>query len=148
MAKKRMTAKQRRYFGRKVRRAARRSYRGVRRAARRAYKRSGGLGGFMPSSIKETMVDFGAGFTLPYTQGFIAPYVDPYLQPILGDYTDEARIAATGALLSKFGGAIHPLVKEVGKKYWDYAFVSAGIQTAGKFGPTISGSSAMLSQYN
>lgn len=136
MAKRKMSRKQRRFFGRKARRTARRAYRGVRRSARRAYKRSGGLGGFLPVSIKEAMVDFGAGFTIPYTNGLVAPYTDPVLQPILGEYTDEARTAALGVVLYKFGGAIHPLVKEVGRSYFKFAVVSAGIQTAGKLNVT------------
>lgn len=127
-----MSAKQRRFFGRKVRRTARRAVRAGRRSVRRAYRGSGGFGGILPTSLKESMVDFGAGATIPFTNNLVAPYTDGILEP-LGSYKDEARTALLGMVLYKFGGSIHPLLKEAGRSYFKYAVTSAGVQTGSNF---------------
>jgi len=145
MAKRKMSRKQRRYFGRSARRTVRRVGRSVRRSARKAYRSGGGFGGILPVSIKEAMVDFGAGATMPWTNNLVAPYTDGILEP-LGSYKDEARTALIGMVLYKFGGAIHPLVKEAGRSYFKFAVTSAGLQTGSNFIVTTSSMDSSIYQ--
>lgn len=135
MAKRRkMSAKQRRFFGKRksVRRSSHRSS-GFARRKRSGGSRSG-FGGLLPISLKEGAVDFGTGLALPWVSSQVAK-ITPLENALanLGDYNDEARTAIIGAVAYKFGGMLHPLVKEAGRSAFKYATVSAGIQTAGNW---------------
>jgi len=141
MAKRRkMSALQRKYFGggRKRRRSSTRRATARRSSSRAAPKRrrSSGFGGsssWLPNSIENSLVTAGAGVTYPLVSGFVAekiPYGD---MSFLGDYADEGRSVAIGAILHKFGGkvpAVGSYLKQAGRAYWDYGFFSAGIQTS------------------
>lgn len=132
MAKRRMSAKQRRYFG-GTRRIAKRA-RTVYRSRAKVYKRAGrsSFGGILPTPVQASLVNFGAGVTMPIVSSFVAPYTDGILAP-LGSYKDEARTALIGMALSFIGTGV---VKQVGKSYFDFAVTSAGVQTGVNFSGT------------
>ena len=88
------------------------------------------------------MIDAVSGFISPYENNMLAK-IGPVENLIsgLGNYKDEARTAIIGIAKYKFGGMIHPLVKESGRSDFKYALYSAGIQTAANngFGMTSAG---------
>jgi len=128
MAKRRkMSAKQRKYFGGgRTRRARGRSLSPSRR--RRSGSRGGGLGRWIPGTMNENLVRVGSGFSMPFVSGFVAPWTDPLLAP-LGRFKDEARTAVIGTVLYGLGSGF---VRDGGKAYWDYALTGGGIELASR----------------
>lgn len=141
MAKRKMTALQRRYFGR--RRSSRRSsavsprrrratrYAKTRRSSGR---RGGGLGSWLPLTKQEHIDAAVAGASM----GFVVPKVREFTDNwtgFLGDYQGEGTMYAIGAIAKKFGSGI---VAGAGK---DYAIIATAA-AAGRFtAPFINGTS-------
>jgi len=138
-----MSAKQRKYFGRaraRVRTATRTVYRtagrarrGVRRASRSTF------GGFMPLSVRDTVLDFGVGALAPRVNTMAAGVVPSALTSWAGSYEDEVRLAMIGVAAHKLGSGI---IKDAGRETFRYAVMSAGQQAGQQFiGTGMSGSS-------
>lgn len=131
---RRMTAKQRRYFGkrRSTRRTTTRVRRAVRRGAskiRRSYRNRGSLlRGWLPLGNSEMITDLAVGAFNPLLQSTVAPYVDRWL-PVPDNFKDEARTALVGTLLYKFapGG----FLKDYGKETFRLAVYSTGAELRG-----------------
>ena len=124
--RKRMTANQRRFFGK---RATRRAVRRV-GVARRSYRRTGGGGGiksWLPLTTNEHISAAITGASAPIVMSYVRPYTDGMLS-FLGDYKDEGATYIVGALANKFGSG---LVKDVGQDYARLAVFSASGQLAG-----------------
>lgn len=128
MAKRKRSAKQRRFFGR-ARAATRTVYRTVKKRARRAY-RAGRSSGWLPLSPRETLVAAGTGFTAPIVMSYVRPYSDNWLG-FAGDYKDEAAMAIVGTLAHRF--APSGVLKDMGKEYFRLAAISAGGQLGSRF---------------
>jgi hypothetical protein len=81
------------------------------------------------------MIDVGSGFISPWENAQVAKITMlENLLSGLGNYKDEARTGIIGVVKYKFGGMIHPLVKESGRSDFKYALYSTGIQTAANSG--------------
>ena len=133
-----MSAKQRKYFG--GARKRRSSTRTVTRYARRARRSSGGrrssMGGYLPLSMKETVLDFGVGALAPQVNGMVAGVVPSQLTSWAGAYEDEARLAMIGIVAHKFGSGI---IKDAGREAFRLAVFGAGQETGARFIGTGSG---------
>ena len=129
MAKKRkMSAKQARYFA--PRRRSRARARSV--STRRRRKSSGGRGGlskYIPSGINNAVTRFGSGLSMPFVLGMASPVTEK-IRPWVGDYADEVTELGIGLLAYNAGSGF---VRDGGAAYADHAFTNAGIQTYGKF---------------
>jgi len=126
-----MSAKQRKYFG--GGRKRRSSTRTVTRYARRARRSSGGrssLGGYLPLSMRETVLDFGVGALAPQVNGMVAGVLPSQLTSWAGAYEDEARLALIGIAAHKFGSG---LIKDAGRETFRLAVLSAGQETGARF---------------
>lgn len=127
MARKRkMSALQRRYFGRRARRVARAAPRALRR-----YRRSVGSRSWLPLTGREHLSAAITGAATPVVMGYVRPYSDQWLG-FLGDYKDEGATYIVGAVAHKF---LPGIGKDVGKDMARLAVMSAAGQfTAGMLG--------------
>jgi len=128
MARRRMSAKQRRFFGRRsTRRASTRRVSVARRSTRRARRSFGGSRSWLPLTGREHVSAAITGASAPVVMSWVRPYTDGFLG-FAGDYKDEVATYAVGALATKFGPS--GIVKEVGKDYARLAVFSAANQFA------------------
>lgn len=106
----------------------------AKRKAKQTNKRKLGfnMGGLLPLSTDELMIDFVAGAIIPTISQKIAPYQQQYLGTF-GKYSDEAALAIVGAVAHKYGGKIHPMLSKAGKEVFRVAVINAGAQMAGSF---------------
>lgn len=116
-------------------------------ARKKGYRRSGGssgLGGFVPLTGREMMLDFGIGAAVGPLSQFLAPYQQQYLG-MFGSYSDEAALAIVGAVAHKYGDGI---VKDAGKELFRVAVISAGQQAGGQLMGTMTATTPASSGVN
>jgi hypothetical protein len=128
--RRRMSALQRKYFGRRSRRSSggsrvRTVYRSTRRAAR-SYRRSFGRSSWLPLSGREHLTAAITGVTAPVAVYYGRQIVPSSWLAMLGGYGDEVVLYAEAALAHKFlpGG----LIKDAAKDHARLAVMSAANQ--------------------